>query len=197
MNQRLGLRPALPLTILLTLALVGCSAATTPAATPTPVPPADTPAPGDTLTPSPAPGSTDAQPSEETAGNSAPKADVLSVSVSGEEGAYTFSVEVASPDEGCDQYADWWEVVSADGELHYRRILLHSHTDEQPFTRSGGPVPVGAEETVMVRAHMAPGGYGGQVMEGSVANGFTARPGDADFAAGLEMSQPLPEDCAF
>ena len=36
-------------------------------------------------------------------------ADVTAVEVRGEEGAYTFSVTVSSPDTGCDQYADWWE----------------------------------------------------------------------------------------
>ena len=79
-------------------------------------------------------------------------ANVLSVQVTGNPGAYQFAVEIASPDTGCEQYADWWEVVSQDGQLLYRRILLHSHVDEQPFTRSGGPVEVAADELVYVRA---------------------------------------------
>ena len=37
-----------------------------------------------------------------------PMADVIAVTVSGAAKAYQFSVEVRSPDEGCDQYADWW-----------------------------------------------------------------------------------------
>jgi hypothetical protein len=124
-------------------------------------------------------------------------ADVISVQVSGGQGAYRFSVEVKSPDEGCDRYADWWEVVSQDGELIYRRVLLHSHTDEQPFTRSGGPVEIQEDEVVWVRAHMNTGGYGGQALKGSVASGFeNAAPG-ADFAANLAQQPPLPEDCAF
>ena len=61
-------------------------------------------------------------------------ADVTAVSVAGEAGAYTFEVTVRSPDTGCEGYADWWEVVSPDGELLYRRVLLHSHVDEQPFS---------------------------------------------------------------
>jgi hypothetical protein len=43
-------------------------------------------------------------------------ADVISVDVSGNEGAYQFSVGIRSPDTGCDQYADWWEVITGDGE---------------------------------------------------------------------------------
>ena len=70
------------------------------------------------------------------------QAEVLSVNPNGEPGNYSFSVTISSPDEGCSQYADWWEVISLDGELVYRRVLHHSHVAEQPFTRSGGPVPI-------------------------------------------------------
>jgi hypothetical protein len=124
-------------------------------------------------------------------------ADVLSVEVSGNPQAYTFLVQVSSPDTGCQQYADWWEVVSLDGKLLYRRILLHSHAGEQPFTRSGGPVPIQADTQVWVRAHMNTGGYGGQVMKGSPNSGFQAAQPSADFASNLEDQPPLPEDCAF
>ena len=51
-------------------------------------------------------------------------------------------------------------MLSLEGALLYRRILAHSHVDEQPFVRSGGPVPVGASDIVIVRGHMNPGGYG-------------------------------------
>ena len=83
---------------------------------------------------------------------------VTAVTVAGEAGAYTFSVSVRSPDTGCEGYAYWWEVVSPDGELLYRRVLLHSHVDEQPFLRSGGPVQIGPNDTVVVRGHMSTGG---------------------------------------
>jgi hypothetical protein len=124
-------------------------------------------------------------------------ANVLSVQVAGDPDAYQFSVEVSSPDEGCDQYADWWEVVTGGGELVYRRILDHSHVDEQPFTRSGGPVVLGPDTVVFVRTHMHPGGYGGAVMRGSVRGGFEEVKIDADFAIGLENEPPQLTGCAF
>ena len=124
-------------------------------------------------------------------------ADVVSVKVSGSPGAYQFDVGVRSQETGCRQYADWWEVVSEDGRLLYRRVLLHSHVDEQPFQRSGGPVPIQPNTVVWVRAHMNPGGYGGVAFKGSPQSGFRAAPLSADFAAGLGKTPPLPDGCAF
>lgn len=124
-------------------------------------------------------------------------ADVRSVEVSGESGDYRFSVEVRSPDAGCEQYADWWEVLTADGELLYRRILAHSHTNEQPFVRSGGPVAVEPNAVVIVRAHMHPGGYGGQALRGTVQEGFEAVALPPDFASDVGDAPPQPEGCAF
>ena len=125
-------------------------------------------------------------------------ADVVAVDVTGESGAYTFAVTVRSPDTGCDRYADWWEVVDdAGASLIYRRILAHSHVDEQPFTRTGGPVVVAEDAVVVVRAHLAPGGYGGAVMRGTVAAGFEAATLGTEWGAGLEESAPQPDGCAF
>lgn len=124
-------------------------------------------------------------------------ADVTDVGFSGSEGRYTTQVQITSPDTGCDQYADWWEVVTEEGELIYRRILLHSHVDEQPFTRGGGPVSISDDISVWIRAHMNNNGYGGQVFYGSVNNGFEAKDHPEDFALELENEDPLPDDCAF
>ncbi|MEM8527639.1 MAG: hypothetical protein AAGG68_23560 [Bacteroidota bacterium] len=124
-------------------------------------------------------------------------AKVLSVAVSGEENAYRFNVEVESPDLGCDQYADWWEVITEEGELVYRRILAHSHVNEQPFKRSGSPVKITADQVVFVRAHMNNSGYGKDIVKGSVASGFERSLLVTDFAKELETQEPLPKNCAF
>ncbi|MEO0377870.1 MAG: hypothetical protein AAF329_25400 [Cyanobacteria bacterium P01_A01_bin.17] len=110
-------------------------------------------------------------------------------------GQYTFAVTVESPDTGCEQYADWWEVLSEEGELLYRRILAHSHIDEQPFQRSGGPVSVSADQILIVRAHMNPGGYGTQAMKGSIVSGFQETQLAPDFGADVEMKSPQPNAC--
>jgi len=124
-------------------------------------------------------------------------ADVLTVRVTGSPGAYQFAVEVVSPDTGCEQYADWWEVFSEDGQLLYRRILLHSHVNEQPFTRSGGLVDIAEDTPVYVRAHMNVAGYGGLVLKGTVRDGFMPVEVETSFGSDLERIPPKPEDCAF
>lgn len=122
---------------------------------------------------------------------------VTAVAVSGESGNYTFSVTIESPDTGCDQYADWWEVLSADGRLVYRRILAHSHVTEQPFERSGGPVNIVSDENIIVRAHMNNTGYGAQVFSGNVDQGLSIETQNTAISAELAFVDPLPADCAF
>lgn len=129
--------------------------------------------------------------------NSTLKASIVSVSSSGEAGNYTFSVGISSPDTGCAQYANWWEVITEDGTLIYRRILAHSHVNEQPFVRSGGTVSIAANQVVIVRAHMNTSGYGTTVYKGSVLNGFTEDTLAPDFANQLATQEPLPTSCAF
>lgn len=122
---------------------------------------------------------------------------VLDVAVSGVAGAYNFSVTVESPDAGCERYADWWEVLTAKEQLLYRRVLLHSHTNEQPFTRTGGPVGIPADAEVIVRVHLHPDGYALQGLAGSPAAGFLPVELAPDFATALAELEPLPEGCAF
>lgn len=138
---------------------------------------------------------------EDTSDGAPPLANVVDVEVLGEPGTYTFNVTIRSPDTGCEQYADWWEVLRTEPEpgpaLVHRRILAHSHVDEQPFTRGSGPVAVEGPDPIIVRAHLAPGGYGGEVFSGTVEAGLSAARLDADYAADLETSGPQPDDCAF
>jgi hypothetical protein len=124
-------------------------------------------------------------------------AKIVAVECTGQANNYTLAVTIESPDTGCDQYADWWEVFTPDNTLIYRRILAHSHVDEQPFTRSGGIVDVGPDEFIYVRAHMNNLGYGTQVFSGNVRDGLVLDSLATSFASELESQDPLPADCAF
>jgi len=124
-------------------------------------------------------------------------AKVTAVECKGQSLNYTFDVTIESPDLGCNQYADWWEVITADSVLIYRRILAHSHVDEQPFTRSGGIVNVAADEFIYIRAHMNNLGYGFQVYSGTPRDGLVIDTLDISFGISLEFAEPLPTDCAF
>ena len=124
-------------------------------------------------------------------------ADVTAITSQVSSNGYNFSVTLSSPDTGCNQYADWWEVLSEDGALIYRRILTHSHVDEQPFTRSGGPIDIAEDQVVWVRGHMNNAGYGGQVMKGSPGNGFSITDFPDDIAKDVDKQDPLPDGCRF
>ena len=122
-------------------------------------------------------------------------ADITRVAIGGDPGAYRFSVTVSSPDTGCDSYADWWEIVSDEGDWLGRRIFLHSHGDEQPFSRSGGPFDIQPDDIVIVRAHMNDAGFGGVAFRGSIADGLAAAELPDGFAAAVEKLEPQPSDC--
>lgn len=92
------------------------------------------------------------------------EADVVDVKVRrSAPSVYDFDVSVRSADKGWDYYADAFEVLAPDGRLLGRRVLLHPHETEQPFTRElyGVRVPEGIAE-VVVRARHRPRGYDGK-----------------------------------
>ncbi len=115
----------------------------------------------------------------------------------GNENNYTFTVTLKSPDTGCDQYADWWEVIDLEGNLIYRRILAHSHVNEQPFTRSGGKVAIAATTEVIIRGHMNSSGYLPQILKGTITDGFTEEVFDTEKFASTATKGNLPDACAF
>lgn len=102
-------------------------------------------------------------------GSMAGGADVVGVEVfklkkSGDT-VFRFKVTVAHADEGWDHYADAWEVVGPDGALLGRRVLLHPHVNEQPFTRTADiELPKSIAE-VTVRARDKVHGLGGAEMK--------------------------------
>ncbi|MEO8717679.1 MAG: hypothetical protein ABI423_05620 [Burkholderiales bacterium] len=95
------------------------------------------------------------------------EADVVGVKVRrAASGSYDFDVTVKSVDKGWNHYADAFEVLAPDGTLLGRRILVHPHETEQPFTRElyGVKIPPGIAR-VTVRARHKPKGYDGETMD--------------------------------
>ena len=84
-------------------------------------------------------------------------------------GTFRFDVTIQSDDTGWDAYADAFEIVAPDGTVLGRRMLLHPHEAEQPFTRSleGVVVPPHVAQ-VTVRAHHLDEGYVGRTREAPV-----------------------------
>ena len=123
-------------------------------------------------------------------------AEIVSVTATGSGDRFSFSVGIRSPETGCDQYADWWEILDAEGDLLYRRILTHSHPTEQPFVRSG-TTTLSPNQTLWIRAHMNSHGYGGQAYRGSVTEGFEPAELSPLFALDVVDELPLPNGCAF
>jgi hypothetical protein len=124
---------------------------------------------------------------------------IIDVTTSGSAGNYTFNVTFESSDIDCTQFADWWDVVTEDGTLVFRRILVHPHTvglSGNPVMRSGGSVNISATDTVIVRGHMNNAGYIGIPMRGSVDGGFVQDPSiDATFAPDLAAEGEQPVEC--
>lgn len=85
---------------------------------------------------------------------------------------WRFSVTVLHQDSGWEKYADGWDVVLPNGSVvkpapneEFTRTLWHPHVNEQPFTRSQGGIKIPASvQSVTVRAHVKPDGFGGKEM---------------------------------
>jgi hypothetical protein len=82
------------------------------------------------------------------------------------DGTWRFDVTIRSNDKGWDYFADAFEVLAPDGKVLGRRVLLHPHEDEQPFTREldGVRIPPGVDR-VVIRARHKPQGYDGKTLE--------------------------------
>jgi len=92
------------------------------------------------------------------------EADVVAAQAMPEgDGTWRFQVTVRHDDAGWDHYADAYEILDPEGGLLGRRVLLHPHVDEQPFTRSisGVHIPAGLKR-VRIRAHDKVHGWGGR-----------------------------------
>ena len=90
------------------------------------------------------------------------KADVVAVEAI-QEGPeqWVFAVTVRHDDRDPGHWADWWRVRTPEGRELGRRVLLHSHVDEQPFTREERIRVPRDVSVVVVEAHDRVHGLGG------------------------------------
>lgn len=109
------------------------------------------------------------------------KADVLKVEARQTDAEqWIFVVTVQHDDQDPRHWADWWRVRTVEGTELGRRVLLHSHVDEQPFAREGEVrIPRGVQR-VVVEAHDKVHGLGGKTLTVDLTNlagpGYTVRP---------------------
>jgi hypothetical protein len=124
-------------------------------------------------------------------------ADVTDVGVRGSDGEYSFSVTIRSTDTGCTQHPDRWEVPPEEGDLMFRLMLAHSHTEEQLFRSSDNAFEIEPGQPVIIRAHMNTSDYGGVAIRGTLEKGFEEIILESTFAADVENQGPFPDSCAF
>lgn len=86
------------------------------------------------------------------------------VSVARAFGQWRISVTLRHADTGWEHYAMAWIVESEAGELLGRRVLLHPHVNEQPFTRSQTMTLPQGIRTIRVRAKDNLGGCDSNVV---------------------------------
>lgn len=79
-------------------------------------------------------------------------------------GQWRIAVTLRHADTGWDHYAIEWIVETEAGELLGRRVLLHPHVDEQPFTRSETMVLPPHIRSFRVRAKDNRGGFDSNVV---------------------------------
>lgn len=67
---------------------------------------------------------------------------------------YLVNVKLQHQDTGWEHYADEWRIVDQHGNILARRILLHPHVNEQPFTRSLSNVKLDDDLSIIyIEAH--------------------------------------------
>jgi hypothetical protein len=93
---------------------------------------------------------------------------------------WSFGVTVRHDDRDPHHWADWWRVTTPDGRELGRRVLLHSHVDEQPFTRDARVRIPRDIRIVVVEAHDKVHGLSGERVTVDLTRpsgpGFRVRP---------------------
>ncbi|MFV1997574.1 MAG: hypothetical protein ACC641_06130 [Acidiferrobacterales bacterium] len=82
------------------------------------------------------------------------EAEVVKAEFTKQGATWHVSTTLRHGDTGWEHYADAWRVVDSMGRELGKRVLVHPHENEQPFTRSQGGISIPANITVVfVEAH--------------------------------------------
>jgi len=97
---------------------------------------------------------------------SADEVEVVDATIDCSERVCTISATLLHADTGWDHYADAWRVLTPDGAEIGRRVLMHPHENEQPFTRSQPGIEIPDDvDTVIIEGHDSEHGFGGKRFE--------------------------------
>jgi hypothetical protein len=131
-------------------------------------------------------------------------------------GSYQVTVILQSPEQDCDDYADWWEVLSEDGSLLGRHLLEEPQGFEKPFESQAVVSVEDPNQVLIIRAHFSSdmdetfanydnelilvdeipsSKYPNQAMKGSIETGFKSVRIPRRFAAKVERQDPQPGPC--
>ena len=133
---------------------------------------------------------------------------VLGVEVADQAASNTqLAITLKSPDQDCNQYADWWEILSQEGQLLHRQFITELHPYEQPFTVTNQSLSLSTDEKVVVRAHLKVtpdtenalgkpiNPYADQAMVGSLKDGFKPVRLSSQWVASVAQQEPQPVAC--
>ena len=149
---------------------------------------------------------------------------VLDVDVTEDSGNYRFRVTLHSadtlqspdlfhiPNRSCDQYINWWEILSEDVEtLIHQEFMTSIHEDESSFSSTSSPLQLEPDQVFLIRAHQntsrtkrdeltgaekSVSGYAAeQAFKGSIAKGFKTVRIPESLGKGLAQENPQPLVC--
>ena len=138
---------------------------------------------------------------------------VLKAEVNRSQPDYTVDVTTQSPDLHCNQYTNWVEIITPEGELKGRETFDQPHKEQSswPGVLTISADKVKPDQPLLIRAHFKGGqrndegqfelrsdgsGYTNQALKGSIQEGFHQQVRlPSNFALWLEDDPPQPSKC--
>lgn len=117
------------------------------------------------------------------------------------------TVMIQSFDQDCQNYTDWWEVITPQGDLIAREIIKDVHSESASFSSQLSIAGLDPQQDIIIRAHFSgsydrsrsTASYSDQALQGTLDSGLTSIRLSKDFASQLAKVEPLPTGklCSF